>query len=227
MKQQAVQLPPGLANALKLRKGRALMSFHKSSEDFKQKLTIECLTAKYLTPKAVPKAQTSKIETLKRTARRLYDNGFCRKYLETPGTPLMIRRKKKHFVLHVTDLWSDLQNKLLLRETGLYSPRSVKSLSRMPSPPNGAVSKSRADQALLLRSRTQLVMVGSDEGYCKPVSPRELTSRLDKVITDCEREKLSHKTSLRPKTQAVNKPKTLERLKKSELKQISYYLATL
>mmetsp|Transcript_30199 Transcript_30199/g.53490 ORF Transcript_30199/g.53490 Transcript_30199/m.53490 type:complete len:235 (-) Transcript_30199:13-717(-) len=221
-----------LFQKMKLRKSNTMRKklTPEEQEISDEKALISCITAKYLKKQLLPSRSQMELDSIRKTAERLYENGFCQKFFEAPGTPVKIKRRKKKCVLHVTDLWGESQSKLLLKEIGFYS-NSVRSLSSKASPPNEKVkiSQSLPERALFIGLKPSLTLPQLT-GEISPIKPklhsaRDMTIRFDKVITDCEREVSSRMGYKRSVSKALT-PKKMN-LKKSELKQISYYMSTL
>lgn len=193
---------------------------------------FERLSINFLASQRRPRKQSLKLTSMRRTAVRLYDNGYCRKFFEMPGTPLTIKKRRKRCVLHVTDLWGESQSKLLLKEIGFYSA-TAKSLSSRTSPPNEKTNLTKIDNPKSLYfGHTPALKFLRKSGEITPTIPqtksaRELTSGLDKIIADCESVKNFSRKVLKQRPKKKPEAQAKVRLKRSEMQQISYYMSSL
>jgi hypothetical protein len=217
IKSQAAVLPK--KSALMVNTDREL------DESFQTEALMRSISDKYMT-EMQPGRQLGQLENLQLIAKRLHQSGFCRRILERKDCAFKFRREKE-CIFHVSDLWGKRQEKLLLDRVGLNS-KSVKALvSRV---------------GLLKAKPIQKALAGVQLQPLKPIlklpslrlspnkpkwSTRDLSVRLDKVITDCDIERSLLQHSFSTKSQSKGSRTIKAKLKGYEQKKLRYYLSVL
>jgi hypothetical protein len=219
----------------RLRVGITGSSLPQLEESLGQRSALDHLWLKYSVSR--PKRKEPELESLEKTAERLYANGFCRPYLEPSKIRLKFRRKKHRSVLPVTDLWGDTQNKRLLIEIGLLTPRAAYSnrasltagtlhCQSTPKPFTSRVIRSNIESPTAVKARSKR--------KSSRLKSEGITLRLDKVMADCMQEKETVRQFLRSMTNysaanhnfsEVRTPKG--KLRQRELSKISYLMKAL
>jgi hypothetical protein len=196
---------------------------------------LDHLWLKYSGVDNKPKRKEPELESLEKTAERLYANGFCRPYLEPSKMRLKFRRDHKHkSVLPVTDLWGDTQTKRFLIEIGLVTPGGAISnrANQRASTLNCQSTTPLASRVLRSNVESPTAVTGRPMRKSSPMPLEGITLRLDKFMADCIQEKQTVRQSMTNYAAATPHSGELGRTPKGklmqrELSKISYLMSVL